>query len=350
MTFPYDGLPPERTWREAVAGRAPGEVDPQVPGRFRIGRTTRVGSGGSCFARRLSERLRRAGFAYLDVEPALPWLSAEDRAAWNYGVYSARYGDVFTSLQLLQMLERALGLRASTEDAWEAPGGFVDPYRPLVQPDPFGSVEELRSARESHLAAVRRLFETVEVFVFTLGLTEAWTAADGTALPLCPGKRFGTFDPERYRFRNLTVAENVAALESFLALLARINPGARVLLTVSPVPLVATMEDRHVLASTTYSKSVLRVAAEEVRQRHANVDYFASYEIVTATGNPHYFAEDRRSVTEAAVDHVLRSFFAHFVDGSDPPAPTVEAAPAPLELVPCDEEKLLAALEEDADR
>ena len=97
MTFPYDGLPPERTWREAVAGRAPGEVDPQVPGRFRIGRTTRVGSGGSCFARRLSERLRRAGFAYLDVEPALPWLSAEDRAAWNYGVYSARYGDVFTS-------------------------------------------------------------------------------------------------------------------------------------------------------------------------------------------------------------------------------------------------------------
>ena len=56
--------------------------------------------------------------------------------------------------------------------------------------------------------------------------------------------------------------------------LKRLNPGVRVLLTVSPVPLIATYEPRHVLVSTTYSKSVLRVAAEQVMRRHDWVDFY----------------------------------------------------------------------------
>ena len=85
----------------------------------------------------------------------------------------------------------------------------------------------------------------------------------------------------RYAFVNFTVPETVEDLTGFLASLRSVNSKAKVILTVSPVPLVATYEDRHVLVSTTTSKAVLRVAATEVSSAHAWVDYFPSYEIIT---------------------------------------------------------------------
>ena len=88
-----------------------------------------------------------------------------------------------------------------------------------------------------------------------------------------------------------------------------INPGVRVILTVSPVPLVATAEPNHVLAATTYSKSVLRVAAEAAARRHSEVRYFPSYEIVTGPQAPKdFFEADRRSVSSAAVAAVMDAF------------------------------------------
>jgi hypothetical protein len=97
--------------------------------------------------------------------------------------------------------------------------------------------------------------------------------------------------------------------------LALVNPLSKVILTVSPVPLVATASDRHVLAATLYSKSVLRVAAEEVSRAHAQVYYFPSYEIITG---PHiaggYFEADRRNVSDAGVDHVMRVFMSRMTE------------------------------------
>ena len=140
---------------------------------------------------------------------------------------------------------------------------------------------------------------------------------DGAVYPVGPGVVGGTFDLALHAFVNFSVREVVADLESFLSKLKLVNPTARVILTVSPVPLVATAADRHVLVSTTYSKSVLRVAAEEVSSAHSHVCYFPSYEIITG---PHaaggYFEADRRSVSEAGVDHVMRVFMAHMTDAT----------------------------------
>ena len=96
------------------------------------------------------------------------------------------------------------------------------------------------------------------------------------------------------------------------------NPGVRVLLTVSPVPLIATFEDRHVLVSTTYSKSVLRVAAQAACDGSDRVDYFPSYEIITGspTGGM-YFEEDSREVNSIGVAHAMRSFVAAYTEEGD---------------------------------
>ncbi len=91
------------------------------------------------------------------------------------------------------------------------------------------------------------------------------------------------------------------------------NPAVKFILTVSPVPLVATAEDRHVVVSNTYSKSCLRVACEEVVAAFPDCEYFPSYEIITGNfTRGMYFADDLRSVTEPGVQHVMNIFMRHY--------------------------------------
>ena len=183
-----------------------------------------------------------------------------------------------------------------------------------VQPRGFISEAEMRADRKQHLAAVRQMFEQLDVFVFTLGLTECWAArADGAVFPLCPGVEGGEFDPHKHVFQNQDVGEVVSDMAAFIDALKAVNERAEIVLTVSPVPLVATAEPgAHVLAATTYSKAVLRVAAETLRRRYRHVHYFPSYEIVAGAFNRgRYYAQDLRNVTEEAVSHVMRLFLQH---------------------------------------
>jgi hypothetical protein len=348
--FPYDGLEARAVWKRAVTGRAPDDIDPQTPPPFTFSPAAKVASAGSCFAQRIAEALRERGCNYFVAEPG--------PAERGYGTYSARFGNLYTTVQLAQLFDRAFGLFAPADDVWERhAGGFVDALRPRVEPGGFPTRDALLADREAHLAAVRRMFAEADVFAFTLGLTEAWRSTrDGTAYPVPPGREFGRFDPAAYRFENLGVAANVDALGRFLIALRAINPRVNVILTVSPVPLAATAGPAHVLAATVYSKSVLRVAAEEIARTFDRVAYFASYEIVTATFDPAgSFEADRRTIAPAGVDRVMRSFFRHFVPAvaagagaHEPPAhgratsvlgtarPLTVAAPAD----PCDEDVL----------
>jgi hypothetical protein len=105
------------------------------------------------------------------------------------------------------------------------------------------------------------------------------------------------------------------------------------LLTVSPVPLTASASADHVVAATTYSKSVLRAVAGEVRKAWDDVDYFPSYELITSPMfRGRFFEPNLRSVTEDGVAFVMR----HFLSALDVPVenpivrPTnAESDPAP---------------------
>jgi hypothetical protein len=348
---PYRELPDHRFWRRGVAALERHRLDPVVGARFRIAREARVATAGSCFAQHISRRLQAIGFRYFVAEDA-PALSAEARRARNYGVFSARYGNLYTARQLLQLFERAYGRFVPVEPAWRrGDGRLADPFRPNIEPDGFASEGVLFADREAHFAAVRWMFEATDVFVFTLGLTEAWRSReDGAVFPLAPGVAAGSFDPQRHEFVNLGVADTVADLRAFLAGLRRVNPRAKVLLTVSPVPLVATYEDRHVLVATTYSKSVLRVAAEEIVREDAGVDYFPSYEIITGSFNEGaYYEADHREVSEGGVAHAMRCFLRHYAEGMEAPATpdapgatahAAVAAAAPANELICDEEAI----------
>lgn len=351
--FPYMGLPDRQNWRKAVSLVDSHRIDPQGRARFKIDATTKIASAGSCFAQRIAQSLRASGYHYYDAEPAPAFLSPQQRADYSYDVYSARFGEIYTTLQLLQLAQRAAGTFEPVERSWSGQNGLLDPFRPTFQPHGFSSLDELEAERGRHLQAVKRMFTEIDVFVFTMGLTETWChAADGAAYPICPGRHIGEFDRATYRFRNLGVEDNVAYLNQFLEILRGLNPNARTILSVSPVPLAATMEDKHVLNASTYSKAVLRVAAEEMRRTHPNVDYFAAYEIVTGTFNTaEYFENDRRTVTAAAIDHVMGSFYENFSSGPPPALDGASEAKRGEAIVPkpCDEDLLLAYINRDFD-
>jgi hypothetical protein len=356
MSTPYKNLPPYTRWSKSVAGVAYCDVDPVVSFPFKIEASDRVATAGSCFAQHIARHLRIKGFNYYVVEPGHPLGDDTLREEFNYGAFSARYGNIYTARQLLQTIRRAFDHFIPKEEIWAHPeGGFADPFRPAIQPRGFPTREELLEDRKRHLRVVKKMFSELDIFVFTLGLTEAWQAcSDGAILPVCPGVSGGEFSSERYEFVNFGFRETLDDMRVFINFLREINSNAKIVLTVSPVPLIATAEPRHVLVSTTYSKSVLRAVCEDLTQSFDNVAYFPSYEIITGNyTRGRYFAEDLRSITEEGVEHVMRLFIKHCTsfEGEAPiPTPEVSSNASFLESMKhvvrasCEEELLESSL------
>lgn len=310
-THPYQRVPVTSVWSRSVAR----DFDPAAL----VGTSTRlvrpgerVASAGSCFAANLVPYLEQHGLTYLRTESMHAAFSHIPGEHLGYEAFSASYGHIYTVRQLLQLFQRSMGLFMPVEDRWHTPAGVLDPFRPGLRYHAL-SEREFDLLTAQHLRAVRKMFEEVDVFIFTLGLTEAWISrADGAVFPACPGTVAGTFDETRHAFVNFSVAEMTADLGRLIEGLRAINPRVRLILSVSPVPLVATATNNHVLCATTYSKAALRVVAEETVLRYPRVTYFPAYEIVTGQQAPDSFYEsDRRSVSRLAIQTVMYAFLSH---------------------------------------
>jgi hypothetical protein len=314
MRNPYSDLPDYAFWRRSVASVASDQLDPVTTVPFTISPEDRVATAGSCFAQHISRTLVTEGFNYHITEAAPLTAAAVNE---NFGVFPARFGNIYTTRQLWQLFRRVYGLFEPQDDVWRRPDGrLVDAFRPQIQAAGFASEQDLRQDRAAHFLAVARMFEECDVFIFTLGLTECWVSAiDGAVYPVAPGVVGAGRDADMYRFMNLSVTDMGNELEEFIDGLRAVNPDVRIILTVSPVPLIATYEDRHVLVATTYSKSALRVVAEmAVQAGGTGIAYFPSYEIVVGSyARSNYFAPDLRDVTPQGVNHVMRIFKRHFL-------------------------------------
>lgn len=349
---PYADLPDHRYWRKAVAGVPPFAVDPIIDLPFRISPQDKVATGGSCFAQHIANRLQGSGLQYYQAEPAPAGMSADEAKARGYGMYSCRYGNLYTTRQLLQLFDRAFGHFTPTLDWWTRPDGrYVDPFRPRIEPDGFGSIEELHADRARHLAAVKTMFETLDVFLFTFGLTESWVhREDGAVLQLAPGVAGGEWDESRYVFWNARASEVASDYLAFADKLRAVNPKARLIVSVSPVPIIATYMPRHALVSNSASKSILRTAADEVVAARPDIAYFPSYDLVSFGPNAaRYYKDSLRELNAVGLSAVMRAFFDHFAAKDATSAPVqalridVSRETAETATVVCDEEAIEAA-------
>ena len=222
-------------------------------------------------------------------------------------------GNIYTVKQLLQLAKEVSGARVPEDYILESEGKFYDGLRPSVEPEGFQKKSDVIEQRKIHIKKVKWVFQNMDLFIFTLGLTEMWVAREsGTVFPTAPGTVKGKFDKRKYKFKNSHYKQILNAFNAFQKEVRNIRDGRKfnVLLTVSPVPLTATASAKHALVATTHSKSILRAVAGKLADNQDHIDYFPSYEIAT---NPRLhstaFSENLRTIRGEAVKNVMNHFF-----------------------------------------
>jgi len=308
---PYRGLPAQHHWKKQLdaADLAAIDYDPVPKWTFDLA-SDRFATAGSCFAQHFARELRKAGGKYAESEPRHPLIP--ETAGHGYGLFSARYGNIYTTRQLRELLEQAFGARPVVNDLFcDKSGRWIDLLRMRAIPDGFTSREECLIDRRYHLGRVRALFDLCDVFVFTLGLTECWENTElDIVYPICPGVIEDAFRPDAHRFLNLGYDECLRDMRRSIELVRQANPNVRILLTVSPVMLIATFEPRGALQSSIASKAILRAVADRCVREYDYVDYFPSFDIITGPQSAgRFYQEDRRDVTPEGVELVMSVFF-----------------------------------------
>jgi hypothetical protein len=344
----YRTLPSHHFWRSQVSGRTVSEInyDPSPKFTFDLSQDC-FATAGSCFAQHFGRELSRRGGRLYFAEALHPLIP--EGAEVGYGLFSARYGNIYTPRQLKELIEQAFGMREPIfEWAQGSNKRYVDMLRPRAPSDGFTSPEEACADRLFHLSRVKNLFQEASVFVFTLGLTECWeNAQHGYVYPICPGVAAGEFDQRIHRFINLTYAECIDDMRRVFGLILRENPTLRILLTVSPVMLVASYENCGALQASMASKGILRAVAETCRKEWETVDYFPAYEIINgpqARGT--FYDEGCRDVTAEGVAVVMDAFFA---SRFGPHASTAASVSEPVDASRSTPPDIKAAIEVECD-
>jgi len=320
---------PEARWPDGRRDgrRLEGLVLPASQPGFRLRPGESIFTMGSCFARNIEVRLKEQGFRVPALDLRLP---ADERSSDTANDLLNKYNPHAMVNELRWAFEAPFPDQAYL---MIGPAEWHDPHLAgNLKPVPL---PRLRARR----AQVTRLFTRLprcRALVVTLGLVEAWyDHATELYLNTPPPAAVLARTPKRFRFDVLGHEEVLAELERLWALVrAHGHPRARMLLTVSPVPLRATYTGGDVLVANSYSKSVLRAAAGAFAATHREVDYFPSYEAATLTLRPTAFQEDSRHVAPDLVhvimDGVLERYGAVPAPPDSPPPP--DEAEAALSL------------------
>jgi hypothetical protein len=255
-----------------------------LPHRPFVDKTTPVVAFGSCFAGHISRYLRERGYNVLGK-------------GLKRNAYVIRFGEgMVNTFAIRQQFEWAFEGREFKEGLWRDKSGA------LVRPE--------EDIREQTLA----IFRSADLFILTLGLSEVWydkRAGDvfWRAIPS------DSFDPNAHGFRVSSVEENVDNLRVIIGLIRKHRPHARIVLTLSPVPLVATFRPVSCISANAVSKAILRVAIDDIVRSGIGGEslfYFPSYEIVTAYFRDPYTL-DNRHVRPQVVATIMEAFARHYL-------------------------------------
>jgi hypothetical protein len=188
-------------------------------------------------------------------------------------------------------------------------------------------MDDIRDFRTRYLDVMARA-KDADVVIITLGYVETWYDTKlGLYLNTSPPQPLIKAEPDRFEFRVLSYNDILSALHDVHALLLkhRTKP-LKMLVTVSPVPLLSTFRDVDVLVANTYSKSVQRAAIDEFIRDAPGVDYFPSYEFVILS-NPElaWSRGDYRHVSPDLVARIMSNVVTQYVEGAENTQMTVSA-------------------------
>ncbi|MGH7489645.1 MAG: GSCFA domain-containing protein, partial [bacterium] len=224
-----------------------------VPNEPMIGPETQITAFGSCFARNISAWLAKSKYAVLNKQ-----------AEYSKS-YIVRMGEgLVTSHSILQQMEWAFLNKQPEVELWHGYDASTFGYDPAV--------------REETL----RIFSQTDLFVLTFGLSEVWydKITNEVFWRAVPKDKF---DPARHGFRVVGPEENQRNISRIVDLIRQFRPNAKIVVTLSPIPLVATFRPIACTSANWVSKASLRIALDRVvsEERHrGTLFYWPSYEIV----------------------------------------------------------------------
>ena len=257
-----------------------------IPSQPILNKSTRITAFGSCFAENISAYLSAKGYALTQSrEPE---------------IYVSRIGEgLVNTYAILQQFEWAWLDKRYANDLWHGWKG-----------ESFDYDEEIR-------LRTKAAFEQTDLFIITLGLSEVWydSVTGGVFWRAIP---IQAYDASRHKFRVATAAENSTNLLRIFDLIAKFRPSAKILITISPIPLAATFRPIAAITANSVSKSNLRAAVDDAFNQRVDeigkkLFYFPSYEIVHEF--PFRFEEDSRHIHTYILDANMRIFEAFYCAG-----------------------------------
>jgi GSCFA family protein len=283
---------------------------PKLDPKFSFRRDDKFFAIGSCFARGLESALAKHKIA---VESAAPEFAKLQPA--NKEVSGLGFINKYNTYSILNELRWALDPDAVfpkesvvqvTDTTWYDP--HTNPTLSLV------GLQETLDRRLLLQAVTRRIINCRGVII-TLGLAEVWRDLEADVYLNCtPIPSLFKTQPDRYEFHLTNFSQNWDNLETIYALLAQYaHPEVRIVVTVSPVPLMTTFSRMDIVVANTWAKSLLRALAQEWAAAHPNIDYFPSYEIVQNSDRAAAWEEDLRHVKGAGAQHIMELFLRSYL-------------------------------------
>jgi len=162
------------------------------------------------------------------------------------------------------------------------------------------SVTDLKDKINNSIASTHSFLKKCNVLILTYGTSWIYERTDnGEAVANCHKKPSNEF-----RKRLTTSQEIVESFDSTIKALLILNPGLRIILTVSPV---RHLKDTIELNSV--SKSILRVACHEISEKYSLVDYFPAFEVmIDDLRDYRFYKTDMIHPTEVAEDYIWEKF------------------------------------------
>lgn len=284
---------------------------PSAKPSFRINKTDKVFTIGSCFARNVEASLIAAGMRVTsnesDLGPVGESLGFTANFFNKYAIHSI-YND------LKWALERDTYPGDDVIYAMPQKGLYADLQLGMSKLD--FPIADIRDFRNRYLDVMARAVDA-DVIIITLGYVETWYDTKlGIYLNTSPPQPLVKAQPDRFEFRVLSYGDVLDALRDVHGLLRKHREKPlKMLVTVSPVPLLSTFRDIDVLVANTYSKSVQRAAIDEFIASAEGVDYFPSYEFVMLSNPSIAWARgDYRHVNPDLVARIMSNVITQYVD------------------------------------
>ncbi|WP_068112523.1 GSCFA domain-containing protein [Tropicimonas marinistellae] len=287
---------------------------PQSTPSFTMSRDDTVFTIGSCFARNVESALISAGIEVtsrdFDLGPIGESLGFAGNFFNKYSIHSVNN-------ELRWALDRASFPGKDVLYPLQADDSKYSDLQLGAAKLEF-SADEILAFRHRFLDVMARAAEA-DVVIVTLGYVEVWYDTQlGIYLNVAPPPQLARKQPERFEFRVLSYEDVLGGLRELYEILTRYrSKPLRMLLTVSPVPLLSTFRDVDVLVANSYSKSVQRAAIDAFIAETDGVDYFPSYEfVVLSDPRVAWSRGDYRHVSSDLVARIMQSVLARYVPGS----------------------------------